>query len=80
MLLLQQKVKLKAPPPYHGPVTTAGDEREPYYVDLDDGSGADRSVRLERVHIGQALGAYRRSWVIVEIDEEQRTARAEPAT
>jgi hypothetical protein len=56
-----------------------GDAPEAYYVHLNDGKGTHGPVRLTRVYIGQEFGAHRRSWVIVDVDDEQHTARAEPA-
>jgi hypothetical protein len=57
-------------------VTATPESPEPYYVVLDDGRGEERSVRLQRVYVGMEFGAERKTWRIVELDENQRTARA----
>ena len=58
-------------------MTTTPETPEPYYVVLDDGRGEKRSVRLKHVYVGMEFGAERKTWRIVELDEERRTARAE---
>ena len=58
-------------------MTSTPDDPEPYHVVLDDGTGAERSVRLQRVYIGMEFGAERKTWLIVEIDDDRRTARAQ---
>lgn len=56
---------------------STAEEPEPYFVVLGDATGDDRSVRLQRVYLGMEFGAERKTWVIVELDDERRTARAE---
>ena len=58
-------------------MTATPESPEPYYVVLDDGRGEERSVRLQRVYVGMEFGAERKTWRIVELDENQRTARAQ---
>jgi hypothetical protein len=52
-----------------------------YYIDLDDGSGADRHVHrpADQVAVGRTVQAYLTAWVIHAVDAESRTARAVPA-
>jgi hypothetical protein len=58
-------------------VTATPETPEPYFVVLDDGRGEKRSVRMQRVYLGMEFGAERKTWRIVELDEDRRTARAE---
>jgi hypothetical protein len=49
-----------------------------YYVDLDDGSGADQHVHrpADQVAVGRTVQAYLRAWIIDRVDAETGTARA----
>jgi hypothetical protein len=49
-----------------------------YYIDLDDGSGADRHVHrpADQVAVGRTVQAYGRAWIIDRVDAGTRTARA----
>ena len=59
-------------------MTATQETPEPYYVVLDDGRGGEkRSVRLTQVYLNMEFGAERKTWRIVELDENRRTARAE---
>jgi hypothetical protein len=58
-------------------VTATAETPERYYIVLYDGRSEKRSVRLKHVYVGMEFGAERKTWRIVELDEDRRTARAE---
>jgi hypothetical protein len=58
-------------------MTATQETPDPYYIVLDDGRGEKRSVRLTQVYVDMEFGAERKTWRIVELDEDRRTARAE---